>query len=203
MFSPKIILWGGGVSLFGCLFWMITGLAPSGGDGTLTLALVLSLGGLVALYSQKARQGGILGLAGFALGVIGTAVALAGFWRPERELTRLAQTLLVGSLGLLTLGIGLALLGVVSLPGKTLLRSRGLPLTLGLLNILLSISIWLIFYMPLSRGQNPFDPWTPTAYVPVFALFVLIGLGWIGLHTTLAAEGDARIPFAQNPSASA
>jgi hypothetical protein len=202
MFSPKVILWGGVASAFGGLFWMMTGLAPFGGNATLTLALALSLGGLVGLYSQKARHGGILRLAGFALGVIGTVVALAGFWRPERELARLAQTLLIGSLGLFTLGIGLALLGVVSLRGKTLPRWRGLPLALGLLSILLSISIWRIFYMPLSHGQNPFDPWTPTAYLPVFALFVLMGLGWIGLGAMLATDGDAQIPVAQNPSAS-
>ena len=217
MFSPKVVLWGGVASALGGLFWLMTGLAPSSGAATILLALVLGLGGLVSLYSQQARQGGKLGLAGFALGVVGTVAALAAFWWvysviysvPSRAAVNLqferegAQSFLVSSLAFLTLGIGLALLGVASLRGKTLPRWQGLPLALGLLNILLGISSWLIFYMPLSRGQNPFNPWNPEAYLPVFALLVLIGLGWIGLGAMLATEGDAQIPVAQPPSASA
>jgi hypothetical protein len=37
----------------------------------------------------------------------------------------------------------------------------------------------------------------------VFALFVIIGIGWIALGATLAAEGNAHVPVAQPPSASA
>jgi hypothetical protein len=203
MFSPKVILWGGVASVFAGLFWLMTGLAPSSGDATLMFALVLSLGGLVGLYSQQARQGGILGLAGFVLGIISTVAMLVADWiDPDLSGTR---GILIISLFFLTLGIGLALLGIASLRGKTLPRWWGLPLTLGLLNILQSISFWLIFYVPLSHGQDPFHPWNLGNYglVVVFALMVLIGIGWIALGATLATEGGAQIPVSQPPSASA
>ena len=217
MFSPKVILWGGVASALGGLCWLMTGLAPSSGAATILLALVLGLGGLVSLYSRQARQGVKLGLAGFALGVVGTVAALAAFWWvysviysvPSRAAVNLqferegAQSFLVSSLAFLTLGIGLALLGVASLRGQTLPRWQGLPLTLGLLNILLGISSWLIIYVPLSQGRNPFEPWPPEGYAFIVAEFVLLGLGWIGLGTVLASEGDAQIPVAQPPSTSA
>jgi hypothetical protein len=60
-------------------------------------------------------------------------------------------------LALVTLGIGLALLGVASLRAKTLHRWRGLPLGLGFLNIMLGITIWLLIQIPLSHGEKP--PW--------------------------------------------
>lgn len=197
MFSPKVILWGGVAGAFGGLFWMMMGLAPSGGDATLKFALVLGLGGLVGLYSQQARQGGILGLAGFVLGIISTVALFVADWIVP-DLGN-AQGILILSLGFLTLGIGLALLGITSLQAKTLHRLRGLPLVVGLLYIFAMAAFWIVFYIPFSHGQNPFDPWTPTAYLPVFALFVLIGIGWMGLGVTLAAEGDALIPVARTP----
>jgi len=197
MFSPKVILWGGVASIFAGLFYMMTGLAPSSGGVTLELVMVLGLGGLVGLYSRQARQGGRLGLAGFALGVIGTVAPFAASWWVALE----AQSILVLSLAFLTLGIGFALLGVASLRAKNLLRWRGLPLGMGVLNIMLGIALWLIFYIPLSHGQNPWKPWTPSAYLPAFALFVLVGIGWMGLGITLAADAETKME--QPPPATA
>jgi hypothetical protein len=108
---------------------------------------------------------------------------------------------LIITLGLLILGIGLALLGVASLRANTLHRWRGLPLGLGLLNTILGITSWLVFYVPLSQGRNPWDPWNPGAYVVPFGVLVLMGLGWMGLGITLATEAEAKI--AQPPPASA
>jgi hypothetical protein len=105
----------------------------------------------------------------------------------------------MGSLGLVTLGIGLALLGLASLRSKTLPRWRGLPLGLGLLNTIQSITIVLLLYEPLSQGRNFFEPWPPPGYALIAAEFVLLGLGWIGLGTMLATEGNAQIPIAQPP----
>jgi hypothetical protein len=197
MFSPKVILWGGVASVFAGLFYMMTGLAPSSGGPTLELVLVLGLGGLVGLYSRQVKQGGRLGLGGFALGVIGTVAPFVASWWEALE----AQSILVASLAFLTLGIGLALLGVASLRGKTLPRWQGLPLGLGLLHTILGIAMWLIIYVPVSHGQNPFHPWNLGNYglVIVFALFVLVGIGWIGLGITLATDADAKI--AQPPPA--
>jgi len=217
MFSPKVILWGGVAGMFSGMFWMMMGLAPSSGGTAIVLALVLGLGGLVSLYSRQAGQGGRLGLAGFALGTIGTGLALATLWwdftffsgstymeihsRIDREPVLAARAVLITMLALLTLGIGLALLGVASLRSKTLSRWPGLPLGLGLLNTVLAVTGWLIYYVPLSQGRNPWDPWNPGMYVPTFVGFVLLGLGWMALGTTLATEAESRI--AQLPQASA
>lgn len=201
MFSPKIVLWGGVASIFGGLLWIMSGLAPfSAPSGTLELALVLGLGGLVSLYSRQAGQGGKLALAGFVLGIIGTAVMLlAMLWWDSASDT---QSILIDVSGLAVLGIGLALLGIASLREKTLRRLRRLPLIMGLLYLLEAAAFWTVFYVPFSHGQNPWHPWNPPAYLPVFGGFFLLGLGWIGLGAMLASEGDAQIPVAQNPSTS-
>ncbi len=217
MFSPKVILWGGVAGVFSGMLWMMTGLAPSSGGATLVIALILGLGGLVGLYSRQAGQGGRLGLAGFALAIIGTVLALATLWwffsflsgstsmelhsRIERETVLVAQAVLTIMLAFVTLGVGLAMLGVASLRANILHRWRGLPLGLGLLDTIVGISGWLIYYVPLSQGRNPWNPWNPGDYVIPFAVFVLLGLGWMGLGTMLATEAEAQV--AQPPPASA
>jgi hypothetical protein len=160
-----------------------------------------------------------LGLAGFALGIIGTVLVLAVLWwsstifsgqtyaiihlRIQREPVLAGRAVLMGSLGFVTLGIGLALLGIASLRSKTLPRWRGLPLGLGLLNTIQGITIVLLLYEPLSQGRNFFDPWPPQGYTLIVAELVLLGLGWMGLGAMLATEGDAQIPVAQPPPNSA
>lgn len=213
MFSPKVILWGGVAGAFGGMFWLMS--ANGGVAGV--LALVLGLGGLVGLYSRQAGQGGKLGPAGLALGIIGTVLVLAVLWwsstifsgptyaimhlRVEREPVLAGRAVLMGSLGLVTLGIGLALLGLASFRSKTLHRWRGLPLGLGLLNTIQGITTFLFLYEPLSQGRNYFEPWPPQGYALIAAEFVLLGLGWIGLGITLATEAETKI--AQPPPASA
>jgi len=199
MFSSKVIMWGGVAGVFSGLFWILAGLSPEGPG--LVLALVLGLGGLAGLYSRQAGQGGKLGLVGFTLGIISTVAMLVADWIVP-DLGE-AQGILILSLGFLTLGIGLALLGIISLQAKTLHRLRGLPLVMGLLYLFEMAALWAVFYVPISHGQDPWHPWNPPAYLPVFAGFVLIGLSWIGLGAMLATEGDAQIPVAQPPSASA
>lgn len=212
MFSPKVILWGGVASAFGGLFWLMTVIAPSSAGATFVLALVLGLGGLAGLYSRQAGQGGRLGLAGFALGIIGTVLALTIQWSGltsgptiRSEPAVAAAAVLILSLAFVTLGIGLALLGVASLRAKTPHRWRGLPLGLGLLNTIQGLTIWLIAYVPLSQGRIPVDPWNLGNYglLVLFVMFALLGLGWIGLGTMLASEGDAQIPVTQPPPDSA
>jgi len=212
MFSPKFILWGGIASAFGGFFWLMTAIAPSSGGPGIELALILGLGGLVGLYSRQAGQGGRLGLVGFVLGIIGTVLWLATLWwgftsgrilpstiRSEPVLA--APIVLILLLAGVTLGIGLALLGVTSLRAKTLSRWQGLPLGLGFLNIIEGVIFWFIYYVPMSQGRNPFDPWPPQGYIFNVAVLVLLGLGWMGLGTMLATEAEAQI--AQPPSASA
>jgi len=215
MFSPKVVLWGGVASVFGGMFWFLSGSGGAAG----VLALVLGLGGLAGLYSRQAGQGGKLGLAGFALGIIGTVLTLAVLWwsstifsgptytiihlRIQGQPVLAGRAVLMGSLGLVTLGIGLVLLGLASLRSKTLPRWRGLPLSLGLLNTIQGITIVLFAYEPLSQGRNIFDPWPPEWYAFAVAEFVLLGLGWMGLGAMLATEGDVQIPVAQPPPNSA
>ena len=215
MFSPKVVLWGGVAGVFCGLFWLMSGT----GGVAFVLALVLGLGGMAGLYSRQAGQGGKLGLAGFASGIIGTILTLAVLWwsstifsgptytiihlRIQGQPVLAGRAVLMGSLGLVTLGIGLALLGLASLRSKTLPRWRGLPLGLGLLNTIQGITIVLFAYEPLSQGRSIFDPWPPEGYAFAVAEFVLLGLSWMGLGAMLATEGDAQIPVAQPPPNSA
>jgi hypothetical protein len=210
MFSPKVVLWGGIAGVFCGLFWMMTGIAPD--SPALELALVLGLGGLAGLYSRQAGQGGRLGLAGFALGILGTVLALATLWwgftsgslspstvRTEPVLA--APTLLILLLAMVTMSIGLSLLGITSLRAKTLNRWRGLPLGVGLLSALNGLTFWLVYYVPLSQGRNPWVVWPPEGYGLTVASLVLLGLGWMGLGAMLAIEAEAKV--AQPPPASA
>ena len=208
MFSPKVVLWGGLASAFGGVFWLMIGLAPSGGTAAIILALVLGLGGLAGLYSLQAGQHRGMGLAGFAFGIIGTVLALAALWwgstsgrfTPAPDATPVAPVILIICLGMVILGIGLALLGIANLHANTLHRWRGLPLGLGLLSIIQGMAIWLVFYVPLSQGRNPWNPWNLLAYVLPFSVFVLLGLCWIGLGIALMSAVDDKV--AQPPPAS-
>ena len=200
MFSPKVILWGGLASVFGGLFWILTGLSNS--PAALVLALMLGLGGLVGLYSRQAGQGGRVGLAGYALGIIGTGLTLATLWwgftsglvaNMKRDPASVAPWAFIFPLGLVILGIGLTLLGVASWSAKTLHIWRGLPLGLGLFSILYSLTIWLVGIVPLSQGRLPWDTWNFGFYVLYPAVHVLLGLGWMGLGILLAIEADTKV----------
>jgi hypothetical protein len=208
MFSPKVILWGGLASLFGGLFWILAGLSNS--PAALVLALVLGLGGLVGLYSRQAGQGGKLGLAGFALGIIGTVLPLAVLWwaftsglvaNMKRDPASAAPWALIFPLALVISGIGLTLLGVASWRAKTPHGWRGLPLGLGLLSIIYSLTIWLVSIVPLSQGRLPWDTWNFGFFVLYPAVNVLLGLGWMGLGLMLTTEADPQ--GTQSPPASA
>ena len=209
MFSSKVILWGGLAGVFCGLFWLMMGLAPD--SPAMVLALLLGLGGLVSLYAQQSGQGGRLGLAGFALGIIGTVLALATLWWFDRILPSTIKTapalfappILILLLAFVILGIGLALLGLASLLAKTLHRWRGLPLSVGLLSVLNGMTFWQVYYVPMSEGRDPWATWPPEGYGLTVATLVSLGLSWIVLGAMLAVEGDAQIPVVQPPSSSA
>ena len=210
MSSPKVILLGGLASIFGGLFWILSG-GPAYSPVALVLALVLGLGGLVGLYSRQAGQGGRLALAGFALGVMGIGAQLAGLWWSftsgaftdmERDPASAAPGALIYVLETVILGIGLILLGIASLRAKNIHIWPGLPLGLGLLTIIQSMIMWLIAYVPLSQGLVPWDPPNTDRFNALFtAADSLVGLGWMVLGIMLAIEADAKV--AQPPPASA
>lgn len=207
MFSPRTILWGGVASIFGGLFWIIQELTTDDTDVPIMLAVVLGLGGLAGLYSWQSGQGGRLGWAGFVLGILGTALALAGIWWLFASGFS-APPVLIHSFGLIILGVGIVLLGLTSLRGKTLHIRRGLPLSLGLLNTLGGIAIWLVYYLPLSQARDPWAVWSlirgnviyPAEYV-LGGFHVLLGLGWMGLGIMLAREANTQV--VPHPPASA
>ena len=208
MFSPKLVLWGGVTSLFGGLFWILAGLSTNSNSlAALVLALLLGLGGLAGLYFRQAGQGGRLGLAGFAWAILGTGLAIAALWWGSVQFTPPIPILLI-ALSLAVLGVGIVLLGITSLRGNALHRGRNLPLGLGLLNILVGMTFLLMFYLPLSQGQNPWRAWSliaghviyPAVLVPQ-VLSVLLGVGWTGLGILLTAEANAQV--AQPPEVSA
>jgi len=163
MFSPKVALWGGLAGVVAGMCWIFAGLLPTG-PGTLVLALVLGLGGLGSLYSQQAGQGGKLGLVGFSFGIIGTGLTIAVIWwgitsgtldRMEKDPASVASWAFIFPLALVILGIGLTVLGLASWRLKTSNIWRGLPLGLGLVTIIQSITFWLVIYGSLSQGLVP------------------------------------------------
>jgi hypothetical protein len=211
MFSPKVVLWSGGAGMFSGILWMMAGLAPLSGGTTTVLALILGLGGLVGLFSRQSGQGGRLGLAGFVLGLLGTSTAVvflcwsftSGRLSPSTVRTNpelAAPGLLLLALAMMTVGVGPALLGIASLRAKTLPRWQGLPLGLGLLHIAEGMLLWLVYYVPMSQGRNPFDPWPPQGYIFHVAVLVSLGLGWMSLGLKLA---DEAVQITQPPPASA
>jgi len=195
MVSPKVMLWGGVAGALSGVVWVMSGLSPE--SGPLEIALILGLGGLAGLYSLQAERSGKLGLLGFVLGIIGTVVLLAGTrWYSTSE----AQSILIDSLGLTVLGIGLVLLGINTLREKTLSRLRGLPLVTGLLYIFEAGAFWKVFYVPFSHGQNPWHPWNPPAYMPVFGGFVILGAAWVVLGIILMNESSNQTAPSPQPS---
>lgn len=198
MFSRSIISWGGVASVFCGLFWIITWPATNG-TVPIVLALVLGLVGLAGLYSRQSGQGGRLGRAGFVLGILGTGLALAAeLWLFASGFS--APPILILSLGLVILGVGIVLLGVTSLRGKALHRWRSLPMGLGLLNTLGGMTLWLVYYLPMSQGRDPGHLWILIGGYVIYpaehglnALSVLLGLGWMGLGIMLATEANAQV----------
>lgn len=202
MFSPKVILWSGVSSAFGGLFWLMFSLMVAlpnsyGGEWTIVFALALGISGLVALYSRQVEQGRRSGLAGLALAIVGTGLALYALWsfvptHPETDPIGTAPIALHLALGLAILGTGMILLGLPSLSANTLSRWGGLPLSLGLLNIAHGITVWLAYYVPLSQGQVPWASFTFGQFVHI-VVTLLLGLGWMGLGIRLTSDADAQI----------
>jgi hypothetical protein len=216
MFSPKIVMWGGVVSVFCGLLWMITGLEIDLSAITLVLALALGLGGLAGLYSRQSGQGRRLGLADFVLVILGTGLALAALgsglassrFNGGVDWTLGAPPVLMLSLGMVILGLGIVLLGAISLRGNALHHWQGLPLGLGLLNILGGMMFWLVFYLPMSQGHSPWGPFwliggsvMYPADLGLRGVTVLLGLAWMGLGIMLVTEANEQV--AQPPPASA
>jgi hypothetical protein len=182
--------------------WLMMGIAPSG--PAFVLAFVLGLSGLAGLYSWQGRQGGRLGLAGFALGITSMVLAIGILWwgfasgrfsyiATERDALRAASPLLFILLIIAALGIGLTLVGIANLREKNQPRWRGLPLVLGMLNIIQSFSMWRAYYVPMSQGQDPWSQlnvgmlWFPSV------VSGLLGICWMGLGIMLASEANAQI----------
>lgn len=178
------------------------------------MCICCGLGGLAGLYSRQSGQGRRLGLADFVLVILGTGLALAplgwglasGSSNAGVDWTQAAPLVLMLSLGMVILGVGIVLLGVISLRGNALHHWQGLPL--GLLNILGGMMFWLVFYLPMSQGHNPWDPFwliggsvVEHADLGLLGVGVLLGLGWIGLGIMLVTEADDQV--AQSPPASA
>jgi len=202
MFSPKVTLGGGVASICAGIFWlafclMIALPNSSGGEGTIVLALILGIVGLVGLYSRQIEQGRRSGLAGFVLGIVGTGLALVALRsfvtvHPEIDPIGTAPIALRLAIGMAILGTGLVLLGVPSLNANILSRWRGLPLSLGLLHVAHGITLWLVYYVPLSQGRVPWIAFTFGQVVHV-VVALLLGLGWLGLGIRLTSDADAEI----------
>lgn len=209
MFSPRTILWGGVASVFAGLLWIIIAELTTDGVVPLVLAVILGLGGLAGLYSRQSGEGGWLAWSGMALGILGTALLLAALlWghasgrldNIQRHLALSAPPVLIISLALIILGVGMVLLGITSLRGRVPHRWRGLPLVLGLLYTLGGMMEWLVYYLPLSQGRDPWQVWSliggqviyPAQHA-LMVLHVLLGLGWLGLGIILMTEANAQV----------
>ena len=186
MFSPKFVYWGGLASAFGGLMWFLSLLAWESGytQLLLSLALLLTLGGLAALHARQGKQAGALGWAGFILGILGTGLVIP---------------VLQWTLGYSLLGIGYMLIGLRAWQTGDLPRWRLMPLALGILLIGFVFSVRLEQQITIS-GINPWDPMT----LPAIALVLLtfsIGILWMALGAILAQNPGRQI--SNQPPASA
>jgi hypothetical protein len=171
MFSPRIIFWGGLASAFGGLMWFLSLLAWESGytELLLSVALLLTLGGVAALHTRQGKKAGVLGWSGFVLGILGTVLVLSGFQ---------------GTLGYSLLGLGYILLGLRAWQIRDQPRWRLMPLALGILLIGFVFSSWLEQQISIS-GIDPWDPMT----IPAIAIVLLsfsIGILWMVLGGILA-----------------
>lgn len=205
MFSPKIIVWGGIASAFGGLLWLLVAAAYQN-EAIMPMALLLTLGGLIALYIRQGKQIGSLGWIGFALGILGTAMVVSLFvWGMITgnpfgiESSFLAALQYVLGIGLF--GIGCILIGLRALQAEILSHGRWVPLALGVLQIGFSISLWLVYYLAAIKG---IDPWNPTTILAItYMLLTLpIGILWMALGAILAGDA-AGLQTSNHPPASA
>lgn len=190
MFSPRIVVWGGIASVFGGLMWLVALPAwESGFTGLLlSLALLLTLGGLTALHARQGKQSGALGSSGLILGILGTTSLIFSIFQGAG-----------GPLGMGILGIGSILIGLRAWQTRDLPQWRRMPLVLGIMYLGLAFSFWLEYQMSL-RG---IDAWNPTT-LPAILIILLtpsIGIFWMILGAILA--GDAGLQTSNHPPASA
>lgn len=205
MFSPKFIVWGSIASVFGGLLWLFVAVAWQN-EGILPLALLLTMGGLVALYIRQGKQAGAVGWMGIVLGILGTGMVETLFvWGVITgnpfglEYPFLAALQYVLGIGLF--GIGCTLIGLRALQTEILPHGRWVPLVLGILQVGFSISLWLVYYLAAIRG---IDPWNPTTILAItYMLLTLpIGILWMALGAILAGEA-AGLQTSNHPPASA
>ena len=189
MFSPKVIVWGGIASAFGGLMWLSPVLTGQGAEITFPLALLLTLGGLTALHARLGKQAGALGWAGLMLGMLGTSLILASYvwqWISGNFINPNSSLEMLIALGIPILGIGSILIGVRTVQTKILPRSSAvLSFVIGVSQIGLSISVWLMNYYLAPKGIDPWNPMTIPARATLL-LVLFIGILWIALGATLA-----------------
>jgi hypothetical protein len=188
MFSPKFISWGGIASAFGGLLWLLVAAAYQI-EAILPMALLLTLGGLLAIHILQGKQIDSLSRTGFILGILGTGMVVAIFvWdvitgTPFLDSFILAPLPRVLGIGLF--GIGCILIGLRILQMKIPPHVGWLTLALGILQIGFSVSLWLVYYSIAIKGIDPWYPPTFPAYAFMF-LTVPIGILWMALGVTLA-----------------
>ena len=149
------------------------------------LAMVLVLGGLVGLYARQSEEAGVLGVIGFSVAFLGTAMMVGAAWTQVFITPALAEAIpslfesgLLGWLALgfaltyLLLSLGWLLFGVATLVARVYPLPAAVLLIIGALisfiplsytEILLAAAIaWLGFFAlfigrdaPVERGESP------------------------------------------------
>ena len=193
MFSPRIIVWTGIASAFGGVMWLFP-VFGGGGELTLPLGLLLTLGVLVTLHARQGQQAGTLGWSGFVLAILGTGLLLSIFvWNMISGNSLNAGRI---PLGISIVGIGYILIGLRTLQTRVLDHSSAmLSFMIGVLQTGLGFSVWLMYYL------NS-DPWNPITIPAIAALLLVffIGILWVALEIKLATEAGAQL---RPPTASA
>jgi len=140
---------------------------------------VLLLGGLVGLYARQSEAAGRLGLAGFLVAFLGTALLVGlffvqAFFVPYLA-TRFPEVLDAGEQGLLAVGFGLTfivfpvgwlLFGVATLRARVYPRAAAILLVIG----------------------------TVSTFVPVPTATVVLDVAWLGLHHLRTGNMHAAQP---------
>ncbi len=147
------------------------------------LAVVLVLGGLVGLYARQSEEAGLLGVVGFLVAFLGTALLVGASWNQAFITPALAETVagvvlleqglpgwanfgftltfLLASLGWLIFGVATLLARVYSRPAAVLLIIGALVsfIPLSYTEVLLAGAIaWLGFDLLAGRGSPAVQP---------------------------------------------
>lgn len=192
---------GGSASLAGGVLWILAlggaQLRPTQLVGLVALPSLCLVLGLVALQLRRATGPGPIGRVGFTLALVG-AVLLAYGSVGRLEFGGAVGPIGYGpflftgvSFGALVLGLGATVIAASMIVANVLPRLSPVPLLLGALGVSFAGALGLVHQLQTGPANDLF----PLDALPLTALWVVFGLGWLWLGYLLRSEqgGQATV----------